>query len=532
MKRKLWFLVAISVVLLLGLGLISGCGPADTSSEPEPGDEGVEEEAGAGEDYTIVVGLAQSLVTLDPANHRDRASETVIRNMYDGLVTRKPDGTVVPEIAESWDNPEPKIWEFKIRDGVKFHDGSELTIEDVKFTFDRIIQEGAMEGETSPRKGLLEPVLEVEIVSDDTIRFILEEPWPILLAMLPHQQIVSKAHVEAVGSDLAIKPMGTGPFKFVEGSIDERIVLERFDDYYGGSPDIPPVGPAPAKRVIFEIMPEVSTRVAAIQSGDVQIIHNIPPDMIATLEADPDVIVKTVDGTRMHMFEMNVNMAPFDDVRVRQAMNHAIDVGAIVDSVLLGHATAVAGPLLPHGFAVNPAIKPYGYDPEKAKELLAEAGYADGFELVIDTEDDLKDVAYAAASMLKDVGIEATVRIWDWGVLRDQLLAGERMMCLGNWGNSTLDPSDLLVPKLRSKDRGNYSQYANPELDALLDAAEIAVDREERANLYYQAQEIIYNDAPWVFGYVGSEIEACRANVVNFEPSTDSRINLHDVALK
>jgi peptide/nickel transport system substrate-binding protein len=496
--------------------LFAGCQPAEKEAE----------------DYTIIVGLSQTIMTLDPANHRDRVTETVIRNIYDGLVTRKPDGTVVPEIAESWTNPDPLTWEFKIRSGIKFHNGSDLTVEDVKFTFDRVIQEGAMEGETSPRKGLMGPVTEVEIVGDDTIRFVLKKPWPILLAMLPHQQIVSKAYVEEVGSDIATKPMGCGPFKFVEGSIDERIVLERFDDYYGGSPEIPPVGPAPAKRVIFEFMPEVSTRIAALQGGDVHIIHNIPPDMVSTLEADPNVIVKTVEGTRMHMFEMNVTKPPFDDVRVRQAVNYAIDMDAIVKNVLSGYGTVVAGPLLPHGFARDPDLKPYGYDPAKAKKLLEEAGYADGFELVIDTTDELKDVVYAAASMLADVGIEATVRTWDWGVLKEQLLAGERMMCFGNWGNSTLDPSDLLVPKLRSNDRGNYSHYSNPELDALLDAAEVETDREVRKTLYYQAQAIIYEDAPWVFSYVGREIEACRSNVENWQPSTDSRINLHRVKLK
>lgn len=529
MKKYSLYAFVLLLAIAFSFSMITGCGPTDTSEEPAV-DDG--DEVAVDEDYTIVVGLAQTILTLDPANHRDRVTETVIRNIYDGLVTRKPDGTVVAEIAESWDNPEPTIWEFKIRDGVKFHDGSDLTVEDVKFTFDRIIQEGAMEGETSPRKGLLGPLVEVEIVGEDTIRFILEEPWPILLAMLPHQQIVSKAYLEEVGSGIATSPMGTGPFKFVEGSIDDRIIVERFDDYYGGSPDIPPVGPAPASRIIFEFMPEVSTRIAAIQGGDVHIIHNIPPDMVSTLEADANINVKMVDGTRMHMFEMNVGMAPFDDVRVRQAMNYAIDMDAIVESILLGYATTVAGPLLPHGFAVNPALQPYGYDPDKAIELLTEAGYADGFELVIDTEDDLKDVAYAAASMLSDIGIDASVRIWDWGVLKDQLIAGERMMVLGNWGNSTLDPSDLLVPKLRSNDRGNYSLYANPELDALLDAAEIAVDRDERADLYYQAQDIIFNDAPWIFGYVRMEIEACRANVANWEPSTDSRINLHRVTLE
>ena len=233
MKDRLWTRLVLLPALILIAVCLAGCQPA-------------EEEKAVEDDYTLVVGLAQTILTLDPANHRDRVTETVIRNIYDGLVTRTPDGKVVPEIAESWENPEPTIWEFKIREGVKFHDGSTLTVEDVKFTFDRIIKENAMEGETSPRQGLLGPLKEVEIV-DEHCPLYLEEPWPILLAMLPHQQIVSKAYVEEVGSDIATRPMGTGPFKFVEGSIDERIVLERFEDYYGGSPDIPPVRPAPAR---------------------------------------------------------------------------------------------------------------------------------------------------------------------------------------------------------------------------------------------------------------------------------------------
>ena len=310
--------------------------------------------------------------------------------------------------------------------------------------------------------------------------------------------------------------MGCGPFKFVEGSIDERIVLERFEDYYGGSPEIPPVGPAPAKRVIFEFMPEVSTRVAALQGGDVHIIHAIPPDMVATLESDPNIEVKTVDGTRMHMFEMNVNMAPFDDVRVRQALNYAIDMEAIVENVLLGYGTAVSGPLLPHGFAVHPELQPYGYDPDKARELLAEAGYAGGFELVIDTSDELKDVVYAAASMLTEVGIDATVRTWDWAVLIEQLLAGERMM-LRNWGNSTLIRAICFTETEKQRSRQLF-RVCQPRSGR---TAQCRRDRDRRRagpNLLRSPGDYLQR-CSWYSALWGREIEACRSNVVNWSPT-------------
>lgn len=485
------------------------------------------------QDKTLVVGIISTVLTLDPANHRDRPTETVVRNMFDGLVTRTPDGKVVPEIAESWKNPSPTVWEFKIRKGITFHNGDPLTVEDVKFTFDRIITEGAIDGKTAMRKGLIDPLQKVEIIDDSTVRFHLNSPWPILLAMLPHQQVVPKKYLEKVGTKGFIeKPIGAGPFKFVEGKLDERIVMERYDKYYGGSPEIPPVGPPPLKRVIFEVIPETATRIAALQAGKVHIIQAVPPHMVDTLKKDPNIQVKTALGTRVHMFELNVKQSPFNDVRVRRVMNHAINFDIIVEKILGGFAKRMAGAILPHGLYLNTNLKPYKYDPALSKKLLAEAGYPKGFPLVIDTIDAYKEVSEAAAQQLRAVGVEATVRIWDWGVLRPLALNGERKVVFQSWGNSTQHPYDLLNPKLLSKDRGNYSQYANPELDDLLNKGGVETNPDRAKEMYFKAQEIIYNDAPWVFGYVPLEIEACSKNVDNWMPSSDSRINLHRVKLR
>ncbi|EKP94071.1 family 5 extracellular solute-binding protein [Thermaerobacter subterraneus DSM 13965] len=324
---------------------------------------------------TLVVGLrADRILSLDPAAYRDRDTETVIRNIYDGLVTRTPDGRVVPEIAESWEQPDPTTYVFKLRRGIKFHNGEDLTADDVVFTFQRILAEDGLDGQPSPRKGLVEPLESIEKVDDYTVRMKLANPSAAFVQLLVHTQIVPKDYVEEVGSaGLSAKPVGAGPFRFVEGSLDGQIVLERFDDYYGGSPDLPPVGPAKLQRVVFRMMPEPATRIAALQNGEVHIIQEVPPDLVAQLEKDPNVQVKVTQGTRLYMIELNNKV--LTDPRVRQALNYAIDWDAILKELYKGHAHRVATALLPSGFGYDESLQPYPYDPEKAKQLLREAGY-------------------------------------------------------------------------------------------------------------------------------------------------------------
>ncbi len=520
-----------AILLVLGMIMLTGCGTKAASVEKPAATtlngQNVDPNA------TITVGLSASVLTLDPANHRDRNTETVIRNMFDGLVTRTVDGKIVPEIAESWKLNSPTVWEFKIRKGITFHDGSPLTADDVQFTFERILKEGALGNNlSSPRKGLLGPVTSVVKVDDFTVQFNLSSPWPIMEQMLPHQQIVPKAYVEKVGSEeFAKKPIGAGPFKFVEGKLDERIVMERYDKYYGGSPDLKPVGLAQAKTVIFEVIPETSTRLASLMSGQIQISQKVPADMIDKVKADNNLLIKSAEGTTVTMFQMNLKQKPFDNVKVRQAMNYAVNIQQIVDTALGGNAVRLAGPVLATSFAVNKDLKPYPYDTAKAKQLLSEAGYPNGFALVIDTEADLKTIAEAAAADLQKVGINATVRIWDWGVLKPLLLKGERSMALTTFGNSTQDPSDFLEPTLKAGGGGNYSHYANPEAATLIDQAKISLVESERKDLYVKAQAIIYNEAPWVFGYAMKQTEASSKKIVNWESSMDSRINLHDVGI-
>jgi peptide/nickel transport system substrate-binding protein len=494
---------------------------------------------------TLVVGLStESLIGFDPADHRSRFTETVLRNMFDGLVTRTTTNKVVPEIADSWEWVDNQTLEFKLKQGVTFHNGEALTAEDVKFTFERTITENAIEypePHTAARKGLIAPLENVEAVDDYTVRLNFVNPWPVALQMLCHHQIVPKDYMEQVGTEGFIAhPIGAGPFKFVEGSLDTQVVMERFSDYYGGSQALPPIGLPYLKRVIFRLLPETSTRVAALQAGEVHLIQAVPADMYDMLQADPNVVVKTAAGTRPNWMEMNVHQPPFDNVKVRHAMNYAVNKDLLVEKVLGGRGIVLPGALSPYNNFADPTLLPYGYDPGKAEALLAEAGYNPGdISFVLDSTESNKDRAEALAGQFQELGMDVTVRLWDYSVVRPLLRDGERMAFISSWGDSAFDPVGHFEAKWRTWDpegkvngRGNFSTYSNPRVDELVAMGETEADVAKRHEIYDEAQGIVYEEAPAVFLFLPEEIEACSAKVMNWAPSPDSRLNLHDVWMK
>ncbi len=502
---------------------------------------------------TLIVALSQAPTSLDPADHRSRQSETVIRNMFDGLVTRDTRSGVHLELAQEMNWLDEKTLEAKLQQGVKFHDGTEMTADDVVFTFNRIIQENMIEypePHTSPRKGLIAPLESVEKVDDYTVRFNFSGVWPPAMQLIVHQQIVPQAYLEEVGTEGFIaNPIGTGPFKFVEGQLDDQIVMERFDDYWGGAPDLAPVGPACVEQAIFRIIPEASTRVAALLAGEVDIIQSVPSELIDILAQTPGIQVKTAPGTQPQWLQLNVTDPLFQDVGVRQAMNYAVDKNLIVEAVYGGRAVPLPGPLSPFNNFVNKDLAPYPYDPDQALELLAEAGWTDSdgdgildkggqpFAFTLDTLEDWRPLAEAVASMYRDIGIDASVRFWEYSVVQPQLLACERQTYLDDWGDSAFDPVGHFEAKWHTfvegepYGRGNFMCYSNARVDELIKAGETEADPAARQQIYDEAQQIIYEEAPAVFLILPEEAEAASDRVQNWEPASDSRVNLHDVCL-
>lgn len=531
------------------VALIQGCGTPEAT--PTAGGQGAQPTVGTspatgqapatatvstGQPQTggrLTVAITSPLQSFDPANHRDRITETVLRCMFDGLVTRTPAGEIVPEIAEAWKQVSQTEWEFTIRSGISFHNGEPLTADDVGFSLERVALEGRMDGQTSPRQSLLPPIEAIEAPDDATVRITLKKPVPeaILLAGLVHNQIVPKDYVEKVGgAGLAEKPVGAGPFVFSEGSLSGPIVLKRFEKYYGGSPDMPPIGPAKLDEVIFRVIPELSARIAALKAGEVHIVQGLTPDAIAQLKTDPNVVVKTYPGTRTVWLAMNTTRAPFDRREVRQAMNYGLDIQLIIDQVLAGEAVRMRGAVPPFSQFFDESIEPYPYDPDKAKQLLADAGLDSGFQFVIDAAEPDRAVVEIIAQQYRELGIDASVRIWEWPVLREAALKGERQMVFSSWGNAFRHPVDLLNPTLMTGGRGNYALYSNPEVDQLLEEAAVA-SNEQAAEMYARVQRILYEDAPWVFLWIPNEIEAASRTVQGWEPGPDGRVLLADTWL-
>jgi peptide/nickel transport system substrate-binding protein len=502
---------------------------------------------------TLIVALAAAPTSLDPADHRSRQSETVIRNMFDGLVTRDTRSGVHMELAESVERLDEQTLEVILRQDVLFHDGTPMTADDVVFTFERVINENQIEypePHTSPRKGLIAPLESVEKTGDYSLLMHFTGPWPPAMQMLVHQQIVPKHYLEEVGTEGFIEhPIGTGPFKFVSAEGMDQIVMERFDDYYGGAPDLAPVGPACVKTVVFRVVPEASSRVAALLAREVDIIQSAPAEMIDTLAQTRGIQVLTAPSTQPKWMEMNVSMPPFDDVLVRQAMNYAVDKQLIIDAIYNGRAVPLPGPLSPYNNFANEDLEPYPYDPDQALALLEEAGWTDSdgdgtldkggqpLAFTIDTIEDWRPLAEAVADQFRAIGVDAGVRFWEYSVVKPMLLAGERAAYMDDWGDSAFDPVGHFEAKWHGQvegepyGRGNFSTYTNERVNELIKEGETTGDPTRRHEIYDEAQEIVYEEAPAVFLILPEEAEAALDDIQNWEPASDSRINLHDVCV-
>ncbi len=455
----------------------------------------------------LVVGQIAEPQALDPHAVTAVNDFRILMNLYDGLV-RYASGTleVEPALAEAWEiSDDGLVYTFTLREGVRFHDGSALDAEAVVWNFERMLNEDHPYHDTGPFPlsfffGAIEAV---EAVDAGTVQFTLNEPFAPFLSNLayPTGLIVSPAAVMEHGSDFGRNPSGTGPFRFAEWRSNERVVVTRNEDYWDGT--------AGTEAVIFRPITDANTRVAEMLAGGIDVMVEVPPVAIGQFGGDR-FTVSQQEGPHVWFLILNMKEGPFTDKRVRQAANYAINKGALVDDVLEGTAAIASGPVAPAFSWAYAGLDPYPYDPDRARELLAEAG-AEGAEVtffVTEGGSGMLDPIPMGTAMQADlaaVGFDVRIETFEWNTFLGRVnpgLEGQADMAQMAW--MTNDPDTLPFLTLRTDawpEAGGFNSgyYSNPEVDALLEAARVETDVDERARLYREMQVIVREDAPWVF---------------------------------
>lgn len=484
-------------------------------------------------DAALVVCLPSPVASLDPTDYRDRETQIVLKQMFDSLTRRDSDLSVMPHLAESFRSVSDVEWEFKLKKGIQFHNGDPLTAKDVRFTFERVIQDNAVNGHTSARQSLFGPLSDVVVLDDDTLRFKTRTPWPILPLMLTLQEIVPQDYMTRVGEQgFQARPVGTGPFRFVEQRGDGTLVLKRFHREAMDRDTSGPKGGVSVEYLEIRSESDVVKRIAMIKRGQADLITRIPPEFLDVLSMNPDFRTFSQPATRSYFVEMNCRKKPFNDPNVRKAMNYAVDMTMVVRTVLQGKGQALPTVLLPKAFAFDPLLYPYAYSPDKAKALLNEARFPQGYTVAIYCESVYEAFAQAVSMYLSRIGIRSTVVTGDrpTAVAAMETLSADMMV--SSWGNTTLDPVGIVPPKFQSQGRGNYSGYQNKEVDDLLAQAEKTMEPDKRKACYQAVQRIVYKDAPMIFGYAVEEFHVVRRNIVGVEAGLTGMLDLSHAVIK
>lgn len=461
----------------------------------------------------IAVALSADITSLDPQGHNDTKSEMVSFLLFNRLFRLNTDFEVVPDLAESWEQPSATEWLIKIKEGVKFHDGTEMTAEDVKFSMDR--------SKESPKvQQVLSEVASIDVVDKYTVKFTTNTAFAPFLFTLVHAgtSIVPKAYVES-GDDFA-NPIGSGPYTIVEWVSGDQVVLKKNEAYF----DADNMGQS--DKIIFKVIPEGTARTIALETGEVDVVPELPTIDMGKVNDNSDLTLFEKPSTRVNFFAMNTEKAPFDNVKVRQAMNYAIDKDAVITVAIDGAGVKAESVLAPSFLGYKAG--PYSYDPAKAKALLAEAGMPDGFKMEIWTSgDDRKKIAEVIQANLMEVGIDASIKMLEWGTFIDSVLRGDAQSLILGW-TSNPDPDATLTPHWFSGNIGgmNFARINDPKLDKLLKEGREELDLAKRTKIYNELHEYVMELAPWVPLFVNNIEVGANAKLKGVELSPQGLWNL------
>jgi peptide/nickel transport system substrate-binding protein len=512
-KQSKFMLLSLMFVIAV---FFTACSSEEAGNENNSGDSSGnnssnEEASSGGEDGgTLTFALMGDIISVDPAFSYDFTTNPVVTQITEGLLYFDKEGQLQPLLAESWENPDPTTYIYHIRDDVTFSDGSPMTVEDVIFSMERI-----KDPSTASYVGwMYGNVDKIEKTDEWTVKVTLKQPdtlWRYVPATTAGH-VVSKAYYEANAENFG-KPdggvLGTGPFKYVEWQTGSQVVLEKNENYWDttGGPYL--------DKVVFKILPEGTTRVTGLKTGQVTATIGLPLDLISVVEGMDNIKVDYVDSFLSDFIVLNMDKEPLNDVNVRKALNYALDKQKIRDQIIKNAgAPAKAVPVGPAQWVFEKEtweeayseLPDYAVDLEKAKEYLAKSSVPNGFDATITTDSDTLrlNTALALQAAVKPLGINLNIEKVTSEELNTRAFSGIRdyEIMVYVWGSDFPDPIGNLQPVFHSANRGdggsNFANYNNPEFDKLMDEQVKLTDDTKRTDLMIQAQEMIAEDTPWI----------------------------------
>lgn len=502
----------------------STSGPQQSNGQPQSASGAASPKRGG----TLRVGFYVEAATMDPHLSGSKIDRQVYHNVFEPLVTIDDKLQVKPGLAESWQTPDPKTIILKLRQGVKFHDGTDFNAEAAKFNFDRMATEAK-----SVRKGEIANVAAAEAVDAYTLKLSLKKPDSSLLATLTDRagMMISPAVVKQRGPDLErdATGAGTGPFQFVEWVKDDHLLVKRNESYWNKE-----AGPY-LDEIRYRPIPDDTVKLQSLQAGEIDVMDYLAPRNVALVKADSSVVVVDVPSLACFWYQLNTTKPPFDSKPLREAVMYAIDTEAIVKGVWLGIGVPANGPISPASWAYDDTVKPVKRDLDRVKAKLAEAGMASGFSFSFNTNTTPISVqeAEVVKAQLAEASITMNVNLVDDARLLAEGNAKTFQMSSYQWsGRPDPDGNTYQFFHTLPGTSLNWSGFSNPQVDDLLDKTREVSDQAERKKLYSQIVQILHDEVPGIFVIHPVEPKAFSPKVQGYDPVPDGMMRFKDVWLK
>lgn len=549
--KHLRSLTSLLLIAMLALAACSKSGTTPTNDAPDTKkEETAKSEPAPSGPVTLVWGRGGDSVGLDPINVTDGESFKVAHQIYESLLEYKPGITEVePALATEWKSSADGLeWTIKLRSGVRFHDGAEFDAEAVKLNVDRwrdsknpYHKGGEFAYYTYMFGGFDDKsvIKEVQVIDKQTVRFILKQVQASFLQDLamPMFAMASPKAIKENPEGLMTKPVGTGPYTFSSWAKGDKIVLEANKEHWGGAPKI--------ERLIYRTIPDNNARLIALRADELDIMDGVEPAFLPVIQATGKFAIAERPAMNVGYLAFNFAVKPFDDPRIRKAINHAINRDELNTAFYGAMGTPAVSPLPPAVWGHNPDVPKYPFDPARAAALLKEAGYTKESPLKTelwampvprDYMPQPQKIAVAIQGYLREVGIDAKIVTYDWGTYLEKTGVGEHPMALLGWTGDNGDPDNFLYVLLdkdnaKGPDAGNIAFYKSDAVHNLLIKARTITDQKQRTDLYREAQKVIMEDAPWAPLMHARVPIAVRKGITGFVPSPMGSEPLSKVAV-